>query len=101
MLYPLSLSMHTHTHTHTQMHTPTLDPCKYFGCELGAQTQMDTKLGRYIVNGAHESAKLQDILDGFIKKFVLCPGCDNPETDLVSGVYIGEEGDHDGDDPVN
>ena len=44
---------------------------------------MDTKLGRYIVNGAHESAKLQDILDGFIKKFVLCPGCDNPETDLV------------------
>ena len=45
---------------------------------------MDTKLGRYIVNGAHESAKLQDILDGFIKKFVLCPGCDNPETDLVS-----------------
>ena len=50
---------------------------------------MDTKLGRYIVNGAHESAKLQDILDGFIKKFVLCPGCDNPETDLVSG---GEEG---------
>lgn len=76
--------MHTFTHTHT-------DPCKYFGCELGAQTQMDTKLGRYIVNGAHESAKLQDILDGFIKKFVLCPGCDNPETDLVS-VGRGREG---------
>ena len=68
------------------MHT--LDPCKYFGCELGAQTQMDTKLGRYIVNGAHESPKLQDILDGFIKKFVLCPGCDNPETDLVSIVEM-------------
>ena len=49
---------------------------------------MDMKLGRYIVNGAHESAKLQDILDGFIKKFVLCPECDNPETDLVSCVYI-------------
>ena len=46
---------------------------------------MDMKLGRYIVNGAHEAPKLQDILDGFIKKFVLCPGCDNPETDLVSG----------------
>lgn len=62
---------------------PSVDPCKYFGCELGAQTQMDPKTGRYIVNGAHESSKLQDMLDGFIRKFVLCPECDNPETDLV------------------
>ena len=23
-------------------------PCKFFGCELGAQTQMDPKIGRYI-----------------------------------------------------
>ena len=53
---------------------------------------MDIKLGRYIVNGAHESAKLQDILDGFIKKFVLCPGCDNPETDLVSEREEGGKG---------
>ena len=60
-----------------------LDPCKYFGCELGAQTQMDHKIGRYIVNGAHEGAKLQDMLDGFIKKFVLCMECENPETELV------------------
>jgi len=44
---------------------------------------MDPKTGRYIVNGAHESSKLQDMLDGFIRKFVLCPECDNPETDLV------------------
>ena len=64
------------------------DPCKYFGCELGAQTQMDTKNNRYIVNGAHEGSKLQAMLDGFIKKFVLCPECENPETDLVS-VDIG------------
>lgn len=61
-----------------------LDPCKYFGCELGAQTQMDAKNNRYIVNGAHDGSKLQAMLDGFIKKFVLCPECDNPETDLVS-----------------
>lgn len=54
--------------------------CKYFGCELGAQTQMAN--GRYIVNGAHEAAKLQELLDGFIKRFVLCPECENPETDL-------------------
>lgn len=61
-----------------------LDPTKYFGCELGAQTQFDLKNERYIVNGSHEAAKLQDLLDGFIKRFVLCPSCDNPETVLVS-----------------
>uniref|UniRef100_A0A3P9M942 Eukaryotic translation initiation factor 5 n=1 Tax=Oryzias latipes TaxID=8090 RepID=A0A3P9M942_ORYLA len=54
----------------------------FFGCELGAQTQFDTKNDRYIVNGSHEANKLQDMLDGFIKKFVLCAECDNPETDL-------------------
>jgi len=53
---------------------------KYFGCELGAQTQYDIKNERYIVNGNHDAAKLQDMLDGFIKKFVLCEKCDNPET---------------------
>ena len=59
------------------------DPCKYFGCELGAQTQFDVKNDRYIVNGSHESTKLQDLLDGFIKRFVLCHECENPETKLV------------------
>ena len=53
---------------------------KYFGCELGAQTQFDIKAERYIVNGCHDGAKLQDMLDGFIKKFVLCEKCENPET---------------------
>ena len=62
----------------------TVDICKFFGCELGAQTQMDTKNSRYIVNGSHEGAKLQDLLDKFIRKFVLCPGCENPETTLIS-----------------
>lgn len=56
---------------------------KYFGCELGAQTQIDTKNERYIVNGEHEAKRLQDLLDGFIKKFVLCGKCGNPETNMV------------------
>lgn len=60
-----------------------LDPTKYFGCELGAQTQIDLKNERYIVNGSHDADKLQEILDGFIEKFVLCPDCENPETVLV------------------
>lgn len=55
---------------------------KYFGCELGAQTQFDINAERYIVNGCHEGAKMQDMLDGFIKKFVLCEKCSNPETVL-------------------
>ena len=37
---------------------------------------------RFIVNGSHDAEKLQDLLDGFIRKYVLCPECDNPETDL-------------------
>ncbi|XP_041353778.1 eukaryotic translation initiation factor 5-like [Gigantopelta aegis] len=57
-------------------------PTKYFGCELGAQTLFDAKNDRYIVNGSHDSDKLQGLLDGFIKRFVLCPECSNPETNL-------------------
>ena len=46
---------------------------------------MDPKNGRYIVNGAHDGPKLQELLDGFIKNFVLCEECENPETNLVCG----------------
>ncbi|KND01426.1 translation initiation factor eIF5 [Spizellomyces punctatus DAOM BR117] len=56
---------------------------KFFGCELGAQVKCDEKNDRYIVNGAHDAEKLQKLLDGFIDKFVLCPSCKNPETDLI------------------
>lgn len=55
-------------------------PTKYFGCELGAQVKCEDSTDRYIVNGAHEPGKLQDLLDGFITKFVLCNECQNPET---------------------
>jgi translation initiation factor 5 len=60
-----------------------IDTTKYFGCELGALTRVDAKNDRYIVNGSHEENKLQMLLDGFIRKFVLCSECDNPETDLI------------------
>lgn len=55
---------------------------KYFGFELGAQTNIDPPDDRWIINGAHESSKLQELLDGFISKFVLCKKCKNPETDV-------------------
>ncbi|KAJ1332531.1 hypothetical protein BSLG_008833 [Batrachochytrium salamandrivorans] len=54
-----------------------------FGCELGAQVIHDVANDRHIVNGAHDAEKLQTLLDTFIDKFVLCPSCKNPETDLV------------------
>jgi translation initiation factor 5 len=57
------------------------DPTKFFGCELGAQTTFAND--RYIVNGAHQSDRLRELLDVFIEKFVLCPSCKNPETELV------------------
>ena len=55
---------------------------KWFGFELGAQTNQNPKDDRWIINGAHEASKLQDSLDGFIKKFVLCNACKNPETEF-------------------
>lgn len=68
---------------------PATYPTKYFGCELGAQTQFDYKNERFIVNGSHDANKLQDLLDGFIRKFVLCPECDNPETELLVSAKKG------------
>ena len=56
---------------------------KYFGFELGAQTNSNPADDRWIINGAHEASKLQDYLNGFITKFVLCKECKNPETDVV------------------
>ncbi len=52
-----------------------LDVTKFFGCELGAQVQTNAKVDRYIVNGAHDCEKLQILLDGFIKRFVLGTNC--------------------------
>jgi translation initiation factor 5 len=62
---------------------PPLYTTKYFGFELGAQVICNAEVDRYIVNGAHDAARLQDTLDGFIEKFVLCRACKNPETELV------------------
>jgi len=67
------------------LYRPPAYPTKFFGCELGAQVKCDEKNDRYIVNGAHDAPKLQQLLDVFIQKFVLCPSCKNPETDLIIG----------------
>lgn len=56
---------------------------KFFGFELGAQTNTNPKDDRWIINGAHQADKLQESLDTFINKFVLCKDCKNPETEFV------------------
>ncbi|KAJ4963262.1 hypothetical protein NE237_023201 [Protea cynaroides] len=56
---------------------------KYFGCELGAQSKFDEKTGVSLVNGAHDTPKLAGLLENFIKKYVQCYGCGNPETEIV------------------
>ncbi|WOK92513.1 eukaryotic translation initiation factor [Canna indica] len=56
---------------------------KYFGCELGAQSKFDEKTGVSLVNGAHDTAKLAGLLENFIKKYVQCYGCGNPETEII------------------
>eukprot|EP00959_Pyramimonas_sp_CCMP1952_P406177 8512452-Pyramimonas_sp.AAC.1 len=61
---------------------------KYFGCELGAQSKFDEKTGTAIVNGAHDTAKLTQLLEGFIKRFVQCFACGNPETEV--GIAKGD-----------
>jgi len=53
---------------------------KYFGSELGAQT--NESQDRFLINGSHDAGELQDSLDGFINKFVLCASCKNPETEI-------------------
>ncbi|CAM8962363.1 unnamed protein product [Rhodiola kirilowii] len=59
-------------------------PTEYFGNELGAQSKFDEKTGTSLVNGSHDTAKLAGLLENFIKKYVQCYGCGNPETEIIN-----------------
>eukprot|EP00455_Lapot_gusevi_P045622 TRINITY_DN5864_c0_g1_i4.p1 TRINITY_DN5864_c0_g1~~TRINITY_DN5864_c0_g1_i4.p1 ORF type:complete len:394 (+),score=129.44 TRINITY_DN5864_c0_g1_i4:138-1319(+) len=54
-------------------------PTKFLGIELGSLSKFDRTLDRAIVNGAHDPAKLAELLEKFIGWFVLCPQCELPE----------------------
>uniref|UniRef100_A0A7N0UMH3 Translation initiation factor IF2/IF5 domain-containing protein n=1 Tax=Kalanchoe fedtschenkoi TaxID=63787 RepID=A0A7N0UMH3_KALFE len=62
---------------------PASYPTKYFGNELGAQSKFDEKTGTSHVNGSHDTSKLAGLLENFIKKYVQCYGCGNPETEII------------------
>lgn len=55
-------------------------PTKYFGQECAAQSKYDKKTGRAVVNGCFDQRTMEQILQNFIKKFVLCYTCKLPET---------------------
>ena len=65
------------------LNRPASLPTKFFGTELGAQTRWEADVNKCTVNGAHPQSDLQKLLNVFIDKFVLCPGCKLPETALV------------------
>ncbi|MEN2497969.1 MAG: Eukaryotic translation initiation factor 5A-1 [Marteilia pararefringens] len=53
---------------------------KYLSYELGCVS--DDTNDRYIINGAHSSERIQALVYSFIKKFILCSACSNPETNI-------------------
>lgn len=60
---------------------PTEHLFKYFGYELCASSRV--KAGRWMVNGTHSQARVEQILQGFVDRYVLCASCGNPETSLA------------------
>merc|ERR1712139_721728 len=56
---------------------------KFMGAELGALSSYSVEEEKSIVNGAHETSTGQQMVDKFIDKFVLCPNCRLPETDMI------------------
>ena len=57
-------------------------PTKFFGVELGAQSNYDKATDRAVVNGAFTAKDLSGLLTKFIDIFVLCPNCRLPEITL-------------------
>lgn len=62
------------------LHRTPAEVCKFFGCELGAQSKYDAETERAVVNGAFTTQDMQSHLSKYIEGFVLCPQCGLPET---------------------
>jgi len=60
---------------------------KFYGFELGTQTKQ--KHEHFIINGAHNDSCLEELLEKYVEKFVLCPVCHLPETDYSIKVKSG------------
>ena len=56
------------------------DLVTYFGQELNANSSWDKKEGKGWVSGEQDPKRIQELVFQFIKKFVQCKHCSNPET---------------------
>lgn len=56
---------------------------KHLSYTLGVQCRFDKRHKTYKLNGCHEKEKNQQNVFDFIKSFVLCRTCENPETEMV------------------
>ena len=54
------------------------DPMKFFAYELAATSKFKDE--KWILTGSFNQEKIQDCVFDFIKRFVLCKSCRNPET---------------------
>jgi len=61
------------------MHTEPSYATKFFGMEVGALSNYDTKRNVGIVHGVHQTKDLQTMLQKFIREFILCQKCKMPE----------------------
>jgi translation initiation factor 5 len=61
---------------------PCADLVTYFGQQLSANSKYDKKTSGAYVTGNQNQAELQKLVFSFIKKFVSCGACGNPETNV-------------------
>lgn len=54
----------------------------YLKRKLKKNIHLDKKLGKYKMNGKTDVNELEEYLEKFILKYVLCKTCKNPETNL-------------------
>ena len=62
-------------------------PIKFIARELGSNTE--TKSNSYLINGNQHVEQMQELLDKFIRKYVLCPKCHLPE--IHGKIRIGKK----------
>ncbi|KEG15663.1 eukaryotic translation initiation factor 5 [Trypanosoma grayi] len=56
---------------------------KFFQSEIGAQRTVLEKDDKFLIMGSHTEERVQEKVYDFIRKFVLCRSCRNPETQLL------------------
>ncbi len=59
---------------------------KYMGFALGTSTTSQNKNDPWCVNGVYDATRLTAILYDYIRSYVLCMKCTNPETNIVLSV---------------